>query len=97
MKPVSNSVYLFNPGNRLSIETIDTLSSDLAKLLENNDFSKLVIDLHHVTVCDLYGILFLQKAEISATQKGVELTLKKPNPIIADTLINSGYNFNITD
>lgn len=83
--------YIFNPGERIDIGTVDSLRSDIEKVLESKDVEEIYIEMKFVQVCDLYGITFLSEAFNLIRNAGLDCSMSKPQPLIEKMLIKSGF------
>lgn len=88
----NKKTYIFNPGERIDIGTVDALNADIKRVIEEKGVDEIHIDLKFVQICDMYGINFLFDAFSLAKKAEIECSMSKPLPLIEEILIKSGLN-----
>lgn len=91
MKEKDLKTYIFNPGERIDIGTVDSLKSDLEKVIREKSIDELIIDMKFVQVCDMYGISFLSEASTLIKKAGLICSITEPLPLIKELLKKSGF------
>lgn len=92
MSKENKKTYIFNPGERIDIGTVDSLRSDIEKVIKDKNVDEIHIDMKFVQVCDMYGINFLSDACNIVKNAGLQYSLSKPLPLIKEILIKSGIS-----
>lgn len=88
----NRKTYIFNPGDRIDIGTVDSLRQDIDKVIKEKQVNEIHIDMKFVQVCDMYGVNFLVDSCKIIKDAGLEYSISKPLPLIREILMKSGFD-----
>lgn len=88
----NSKTYIFNPGDRIDIGTVDSLRYDIDKVIKEKNVNEIHIDMKFVQVCDMYGVNLLIDSCKIINDAGLKYSISKPIPLIKEILSKSGFN-----